>query len=191
MPVQRNVRPGATCSQRTSTPRSRSSFRCSSGKSSPTVATTWTGVKKLAEYEKNVAEPPSASCTLPKGVSTLSSATEPTTSRSATALFPLLRFRRREVLPEQEVESATSGQREGRRLGDHCVGEELRAAAGARSGDHRDHPAQDLLGRGHVLQEVPDHRLDRHGLVALVPDIVVGDQRQRGVAELGLARELG
>src|SRR5262249_21366113 len=163
-------------SPRTSTPRSRSSFRCSSGKSAPTVATTWTGVKKLAEYEKNVAEPPSASCTLPKGVSTLSSATEPTTSRSATALFPLLRFERGEGLAEQEGGSAASGAREGRGLGDHRVGEELRTGAGARPGDQGDHPAQDLLGRGHVLQEVADHRLDRDGLVALVPDVVVGDQ---------------
>src|SRR5262249_44997859 len=32
--------------------------------------------------EKYVADPPRASCTLPKGVSTLSSATEPTTRRS-------------------------------------------------------------------------------------------------------------
>jgi hypothetical protein len=56
---------------------------CASGKSSPTVATRCTEVKKLAEYEKYVAEPPSASCTLPNGVSTLSSATEPTTRRSA------------------------------------------------------------------------------------------------------------
>src|SRR5262245_37975223 len=132
MPVQRNVRPGATCSQRTSTPRSRSSFRCSSGKSSPTVATTWTGVKKLAEYEKNVAEPPSASWTLPKGVSTLSSATEPTTRRSATLLFAFLCG---EVLADQEIEPAARRRRKRRRLGGDGVLHHLSEAARGRHGE--------------------------------------------------------
>src|SRR5690606_20787989 len=39
-----------------------------------------TGARRLADAEKNVAEPPSTSSALPKGVSTESSATEPTTS---------------------------------------------------------------------------------------------------------------
>src|SRR5437667_12700398 len=49
-------------------------------KSRPTTATTRTSVKKLAEIEKCEAEPPSIRSRLPNGVSTLSKATEPTTS---------------------------------------------------------------------------------------------------------------
>src|SRR5207248_5875192 len=42
--------------------------------------TTWTGVKRLAAAEKKVADPPRTSSALPDGVSTESSATDPTTS---------------------------------------------------------------------------------------------------------------
>src|SRR5579883_1237433 len=55
--------------------------RCSSGKSSPTTATTCTCVKLLAASEKNVAAPPSTSFTSPNGVFTVSSAIDPTTTR--------------------------------------------------------------------------------------------------------------
>src|SRR4030095_5779827 len=48
-------------------------------KSPPTTPTILTSVKKLAEIEKCDAEPPSIWSHLPKGVSTASNATEPTT----------------------------------------------------------------------------------------------------------------
>src|ERR1035437_4045739 len=53
---------------------------CSGGKSSPTTATRDTSAKKLAEVEKYVAEPPSTFSPRPKGVSTVSKATVPTTT---------------------------------------------------------------------------------------------------------------
>ena len=61
-------------------PRERKNASSAFGKSSPTTATTATGAKKLAATEKKVAEPPITFSTLPKGVSTLSNATEPTTT---------------------------------------------------------------------------------------------------------------
>jgi hypothetical protein len=48
-------------------------------KSSPTTATRFTGVKKEAATEKNDALPPSTFSARPKGVSTVSYATLPTT----------------------------------------------------------------------------------------------------------------
>src|SRR5262249_53467364 len=81
LPRQRKVfPPGSTTRPDVSTPRDASICLCSSGKSSPTTPTRFTGVKKLAAYEKYVAEPPSAFSATPKGVSTVSRAIEPTTS---------------------------------------------------------------------------------------------------------------
>src|SRR5438128_12371108 len=60
--------------------RSASRARKDAGKSSPTTPTSRGRVKKLAAYEKNVAEPPSASSAMPCGVSIESKATVPTTN---------------------------------------------------------------------------------------------------------------
>src|SRR5512138_3385146 len=65
---------------RRSISRERRNWTCSSGKSSPTTATSETSVKKLAAVEKYVAEPPSTFSPRPKGVSTISNATVPTTT---------------------------------------------------------------------------------------------------------------
>src|SRR5256885_2484410 len=176
-----------------STPRSARSRRWASGKSSPTAATRRTWVKKLAEYEKYVAEPPSASCTLPKGVSTLSSATEPTTRRSPTTT-PLGRLPpaplARKVLVEQEPQALRRPPRDRLRMRDDRIPQEARALARAPRADGGDRRAQHVLGGRDVLQEVPDDRLDRHRLVRLVPDVVVGRERERRVAELRLAGKL-
>ena len=56
-------------------------------KSPPTTPTILTSVKKLAEIEKCEAEPPSILSHLPKGVSTASNATEPTTRRDIGFLY--------------------------------------------------------------------------------------------------------
>src|SRR6185437_4904752 len=55
-------------------------------KSPPTTATMPTFVKKLAEIEKCEAEPPSMCSFFPKGVSTSSYATDPTTKRDMCVL---------------------------------------------------------------------------------------------------------
>ena len=60
---------------------------CSGGKSSPTTPTSRTGVKKLAEYEKKVAEPPRIRSRIAVGVSTESIATEPTTKSDICRAF--------------------------------------------------------------------------------------------------------
>src|SRR5215218_9385815 len=81
-PVQVNVFPPLTvCKPDVSTPRLTSKSVCSCGQSSPTTPTSCTSVKKLAAYEKCVAEPPNRPSRRAWGVSTLSMATEPTTSR--------------------------------------------------------------------------------------------------------------
>src|SRR5437763_11731149 len=80
LPNQRNVFPSGTTSKSVvSTLWRVKTARSSSPKSPPTTATTRTSVKKLAEIEKCDAEPPSICSRLPKGVSTESKATEPTT----------------------------------------------------------------------------------------------------------------
>src|SRR3712207_552674 len=63
-------------------------------------------------------------------------------------------------------------------------------ARGLRRGEPLDGLAHDDLGVAHVLVEVLDDGLDRDGVVLLVPAVVVGDERERRVAYLGLAREL-
>src|SRR5215207_9772136 len=65
------------------------------------------------------------------------------------------------------------------------------AAAGAPGGgEPPDGFAHDDLRVADVLVEVLDHGLDRDGVVRLVPAVVVGDERQRRVADFGLARQL-
>src|SRR6185295_12389173 len=80
-PNQRNVSPSGTTSRSVvSTLCCAKTARSSAPKSPPTTATTLTSVKKLAEIEKCDAEPPNIFSRFPKGVSTASNATEPTTS---------------------------------------------------------------------------------------------------------------
>src|SRR6267378_1502387 len=67
-------------------PRRVSTATSSSPKSSPTIPTTRTWVKKLAASEKCVAEPPSIRSRSPKGVATESNATEPTTTTDMPAV---------------------------------------------------------------------------------------------------------
>ncbi len=61
----------------------------SAPKSPPTTPTTRTSVKKLADKEKWVAEPPSIFSRFPKGVSTASNATEPTTNNDTGGFSPV------------------------------------------------------------------------------------------------------
>src|SRR5215211_3701096 len=70
----------------------RLSNTCWSVKSPPTTPTILTFVKKLAEIEKCDAEPPSILSHFPKGVSTASYATDPTTRRDM-CVFCLRLFR--------------------------------------------------------------------------------------------------
>ena len=98
---------------------------------------------------------------------------------------------RREILAEEQVQPAARGQRERGRIGDHRVAQQRGARAGARATDRRDRAAKHVPGGRNVLQEILDHGLHGHRLVALVPDVVVGHQRQRRVAELGFAGQLG
>src|SRR5439155_742603 len=117
------------------------------------------------------------SWTLPKGVSTLSSATEPTTRRSATPAS-----RRGEVAVEQEREPRPGLRRECLGARDHRVLEEVPARARAGRRERRDHGAEDFPRRRDVLQEVLDHGLDGDRRVRLVPHVVIGRERQRRVA---------
>src|ERR1700735_931048 len=80
-PAQKNVLPGACSSPSTSILRPLKTLASFSVKSSPTIPTRCTGVKKLAATEKYVAAPPSVRSTFPYGLSTPSNATEPTTSK--------------------------------------------------------------------------------------------------------------
>ncbi len=98
---------------------------------------------------------------------------------------------RREVPVEEDAEALARRGREGRRIGDDRGGERARAPRPARLAKARQHPAQHHAGRRDVLVEVRDHRLDAHRVVLLVPDVVVGGERHRRVAQLGLAGQLG
>src|SRR5580765_218188 len=166
-----------------STPRERRNSSSLFGKSLPTTATTDTGAKKLAATEKNVAEPPRTFSTLPNGVSTLSNATEPTTtiftSRSSKVFsgddaqpVPRLRGNPRPVSDDRLRQRGATGTRTRR-------GQPTR-----HRGDDRPRALRRIL---EDAQHLADLDVARSG----VPAIVVGDQRERGEAHLGLARELG
>src|SRR5262249_59125061 len=96
-----------------------------------------------------------------------------------------------EIPADEEVEPLARGRRKRLRARDQGVREQTRALARPGRPEQRDQPPQHVLGRGDVLLEILDDRLDADGLVSLVPDVVVGGERQRGVAQLGLAGELG
>src|SRR5262249_17444298 len=144
--------------------------RCARGKSSPTAATTRTGAKKLAAYEKYVADPPRASFTSPNGVFTLSSATDPTTTRSATGGPPRAR---REVPVEQEGQALSGPRRERRRRRDDGAGQGSLAAGSARLAGEGQRPLQHEARGGDILPQHRDHRLHADRVVRLVPDIEV------------------
>src|SRR5258706_3184242 len=72
-------------------PRDANQSSSARGKSSPTTATSCTGSKKLAATAKYVAAPPSTSGARPRGVSSVSIATDPTTSRLMAAPSTALR----------------------------------------------------------------------------------------------------
>src|SRR3954454_9262771 len=80
LPFQRNVLPCFRSSPSSDTPRSRRNASSCAGKSSPITPTTETSVSRLAAAAKYVALPPSRFSRTPKGVSTESRATLPTTS---------------------------------------------------------------------------------------------------------------
>ena len=69
--------------------------------------------------------------------------------------------------------------------------ERVLAGAGARAVDAPDRLGDRLLRGRRVLHQVGDDQVDRHRVVVRVPAVVVGDQRERRVADLRLARELG
>src|SRR5688572_24848251 len=103
----------------------------------------------------------------PAWVSTSTSALPtPTTSSSATSPLPRLRAADRKVLADEQIEAPARRQRKCRRAGDHCALEQGRALACALAADGRDQSAQHVLGGGHVLQEVGNHRLHRDRVVA-------------------------
>ena len=101
-------------------------------------------------------------------------------------------LRRREVPVEEYAEPLAGRGREG--APDSVMTaerERARAPRPARLAQARQHPPEHHARRRHVPHEIRDHRFHAHRLVLLVPDVVVGDERHRRVAELGLAGQLG
>src|SRR5262245_5367368 len=184
-----------------SMPRERRNSSSALGKSRPTIATTATGAKKLAATEKKVADPPIAFSTLPKGVSTLSNATEPTTT-IFTCVFPLAQPRSRtgeeirrrltssEVSPGDRPQTRSRACRNVRTIGDDRLRERRFAGAGALGGKLIDDHADDPLSPLRALLENAQHLCDVHVAGAQVPAVVIGDQRDGGEAHLRLAGEL-
>src|SRR5215813_4930198 len=115
----------------------------------------------------------------------------PSTSRSAGSAMAAPRGARGEVTIEEQGELAAHPRREHARVGDHGGLEGIGTSLRARFGHERDDPAEHLPGGGYVLHEIGDHGLHGDRVVLVVPDVVVGDEGQRGVAQLCLAGELG
>src|SRR5262245_31005843 len=111
----------------------------------------------------------------------------PTTSSSAgSATAPTLSRRLCwEMTVEQKPQALPELRWEGSRIGDDRVPERIGAAVRAGLGHEREDPPQHFLGGRHVLHEVGHDRLDGDRVVLLMPDVVVGHERERGVAELG------
>ena len=83
----------------------------------------------------------------------------------------------------------SAGTRSGRR--DERRGQRARAGARASpSVERADGAGNHLLRRARVLRQVGDDHLHRHRVVIRMPAVVVGDERDRRVADLGFAREL-
>src|SRR5213594_31969 len=116
----------------------------------------------------------------------------PITSRSWApgSATPRLLLVEREILPDQQVEAPPGGVRKGGGTRDHGVLEQVLTLARALGADRGDDATEHVLRGRDVLEQVRDDRLDAHRRMRLVPDVVVSGQRERGVAELGLAGQL-
>src|ERR1022692_4877385 len=96
-----------------------------------------------------------------------------------------------EVLLNQNPQFLASGVRDRGTIGEDGVGERgsaLAIAAGRHTGDGGSYHLARILG---VLPEVAHDVVNGHGVVILVPAIVVRHHRHRHVADLGFAGELG
>src|SRR5580658_6465879 len=168
-----------------SMPRSVSIRSCSGLKSSPTTPTMLTGAKKRAAIEKYVAAPPSASSRRPLEVSTVSYATDPTTTIPMRFVFPRL-----EIFPDNRAQIGDALGWNDRAIGDDRILERAAAGAGAVAlrQCHRNifHGALREVDVGaHHREDLAD--IDR--LHRLMPAIVIGHEHQCRVAELGFLRE--
>src|SRR5437773_3952254 len=168
--------------------RPRKARSCASPKSRPTTATRLTGTKNEAATEKKDALPPSTRSARPKGVSTVSNATLPTTSMAIQSPGCSLH-----VLADDGEELLLDLLRDEVRGGDEGVRKGARTLALARgAGDDPTHRRfQHRLGGGRVLPQVGDDGLRGHRVVLGVPAVVVRDHGQGRVADLGLPGELG
>src|SRR5262245_13020616 len=97
----------------------------------------------------------------------------PTTSSSATGGAPLLRGG---VLVEEERQPLPRPRGKGSGAGDDGGAERARAPRRASLADARQYAAQHHARGRDVFHEVRDHRLHGHGVVLLVPDVVVGGE---------------
>ena len=95
------------------------------------------------------------------------------------------------ILPDNILKLLPGRRRDRLRRRHHPVLHGAGASARARLGDARHGQLYDLLGHGHVLADGFDHPGDGHVLLTFVPAVVIGSQRHRGVADLGLAGEFG
>ncbi len=76
------------------------------------------------------------------------------------------------------------------RPGDDRRGERVLAGAGPWPRDATHRFGNRLLCGRRILHEVRDDEIDGHRVVVRVPAVVVGDERERRVADLRLPREL-
>ena len=192
-PVQRKVRlPVATWSPRRPRPGSRSSLQVLLGKSSPTVATsTHLGEEagRVREVRGRAARGPPRPCrTASRRCRGPPSPRTSEVSHGASWSFsaPAGKY-----LPSRRSRRLPGGQREGRRIGDDRV-----RAGAPRSPQSRGRRRPRITRR---RTSWPSPRCAGGcaitastvtGVVALVPDVVVGHEGQRRVAQLGLARQL-
>jgi hypothetical protein len=79
----------------------------------------------------------------------------------------------------------------GKVAGDHRAGQGGRTAARPRRRQGGDRSGDDLPGHRHVALQILHHGFHGDVGVRLVPHVIVGDEGEGGIAQLGLTRELG
>src|SRR5271166_1286150 len=151
-------------------PRSDSIRSCSALKSSPTTPTMLTGAKKRAAIEKKVAAPPSASSRRPLDVSTVSYATDPTTTIPMRRVLSALK-----ILANDRGEVRDSLRRNHRAIGDDGILQGAATDAGAIALRHRH---REIHHRALCQVDVGAHHredlADIHRLHRLMPAVIIG-----------------
>src|SRR5208282_6255532 len=104
---------------------------------------------------------------------------------------PITAHYSRDIFSDDWREPALGGRRNHTSIRNDCVGESPAAFATALIADRANRLPDGALHVLGVLAEVPDNLFKRDRVVLRVPAIVIRNHGERGVAQLGFAREFG